>query len=175
MAFVFGEGAVASFSLSFPRSTVSHRRCQTVGAVSHQSSTCLELLMLDSPTVHVSLLSQNSLNSKQDRRSGGARFGQIAVLSGRLVPARAPTQKRIKCSVRVRVAVPRQQTLGASDRQLSWLGSDWLNRLRSVVDSALNSEDPKTDGEITCDPRGPSRGTRFKNGPHNKYANNKTQ
>ncbi|PON54991.1 hypothetical protein PanWU01x14_190990 [Parasponia andersonii] len=139
MAFVFGDGAFASSSLSLPRSTFSHRRRQTVGAVSHQSSTCLELLMLDSPTVHVSLLSHIFLNSKHDRR--GARFGHIAVLSGWLVLARAPTQKRIKCSVRVwsrgavfhciqsedplglltpttvevRIAVPRQQTLGSED------------------------------------------------------------
>ncbi|PON42040.1 hypothetical protein PanWU01x14_285090 [Parasponia andersonii] len=55
----------------------------------------------------------------------------------------------------VRVAVPRQQTHGASDRQLSWLGSDRLDRLGSVMGSALDSDDPKADGEITCDPRGP--------------------
>ncbi|PON67935.1 hypothetical protein PanWU01x14_099320 [Parasponia andersonii] len=66
------------------------------------------------------------------------------------------------------VGLPSMQTLGASDRQLSWLGSDWLNRLGSVVDSALNSEDPKADGKITCDPRGPSRGSRFRNGPHSR-------
>ncbi|PON80636.1 Phosphate transporter [Parasponia andersonii] len=51
---------------------------RTVGAVSHQSSTCLELLMLDSPTVHVSLLSQNSLNSKQDRRGGGGYLQRLS-------------------------------------------------------------------------------------------------
>ncbi|PON62125.1 hypothetical protein PanWU01x14_141180 [Parasponia andersonii] len=44
---------------------------ESVGAVSHQSSTCLLLLTLDSPTVHLSLLSLSSLNSKQDRRGGG--------------------------------------------------------------------------------------------------------
>ncbi|PON80477.1 hypothetical protein PanWU01x14_000330, partial [Parasponia andersonii] len=41
---------------------------KSVGAVSHQPSMCLELLMLYSLTVHVSLLSQSTLNCKQDRR-----------------------------------------------------------------------------------------------------------
>ncbi|PON52732.1 hypothetical protein PanWU01x14_206930 [Parasponia andersonii] len=36
-------------------------------------------------------------------------------------------------TVEVWVAIPRQQTLGASDRQLSWLGSDWQGHLGSVV------------------------------------------
>ncbi|PON66241.1 hypothetical protein PanWU01x14_111070 [Parasponia andersonii] len=50
----------------------------TVGAVSHQSSMCLELLMLDSPTVHVPLLVHKSLNSKQDRRGGGGYLQRLS-------------------------------------------------------------------------------------------------
>ncbi|PON57353.1 hypothetical protein PanWU01x14_174700 [Parasponia andersonii] len=41
-----------------------------------------------------------------------------------------------------------------------------LSRLGSVMDSALNSEDPHADAGITCDPRDPSHGSRLENGPH---------
>ncbi|PON67706.1 hypothetical protein PanWU01x14_101300, partial [Parasponia andersonii] len=47
--------------------------------------------------------------------------------------------------------------------------SDRLNRLGSVMDSALNSEDPHADVGITCDPRDPSHGSRLRNGPHTNY------
>ncbi|PON75677.1 hypothetical protein PanWU01x14_039370 [Parasponia andersonii] len=43
--------------------------------------------------------------------------------------------------------------------------SDRLDRLGSVMDSALNSEDPHADVGITCDPRDPSHGSRLGNGP----------
>ncbi|PON55753.1 hypothetical protein PanWU01x14_185620 [Parasponia andersonii] len=108
--------------------------------------------LLTPPTVEVRVaVSRQQTHGASDRQLSWLgsdwldRLGSVMGTLGLLTP---PT-------VEVRVAVPRQQTHRASDYQLSWLGSDRLNRLGSVMGSALNSEDPKADGEITCDPRGP--------------------
>ncbi|PON41097.1 hypothetical protein PanWU01x14_292490 [Parasponia andersonii] len=51
---------------------------QLLERILHQSSTCHELLMLDSPTVHVPLLLRKSLNSERDRRGGDGHLQRLS-------------------------------------------------------------------------------------------------
>ncbi|PON45346.1 hypothetical protein PanWU01x14_259570 [Parasponia andersonii] len=52
-------------------------------------------------------------------------------------------------TVEVRVTVSRQQTHGASDCQLSWLGSDRLNRLGSVMGTLGHLIPPTVEVRVT--------------------------
>ncbi|PON43316.1 hypothetical protein PanWU01x14_275140 [Parasponia andersonii] len=116
------------------------------------------LLMMYSPTVHMSSLSQSTLNSKQGRR--GVRFGQIVVLSGRLVPcARLP---KIVLNALSGSGVVSCFPLYSDGRPLELSTPPvvevrvGLGRVypRSVMGSALNSKGPTADCDITCDPCG---------------------
>ncbi|PON71358.1 hypothetical protein PanWU01x14_074980 [Parasponia andersonii] len=68
-------------------------------------------------------------------RAGPARVAEktLQVTASSLVSKAIFCWKWYMWSRGVRVAVPRQPTLGASERQLSRLGSDWPDRLGSVM------------------------------------------